>query len=428
VTEPLDILLVTIGSHGDVHPFVGIGRALKDRGHRVRIATNEHFKSLVERAGLGYVQLGSEQLFKQWLDDPDVWHPQKGPQRVMAGVGQTIEEAYEVVARESGTGQIVAGSSLALGALVASEKLGFPYATIHLAPICVRSEIELPTLAGGINFSRFPGWFKRGFWAGGDKWFIDPHIVPPLNALRARLGLAPVSRVLNGYWHSPQLTIGLWPEWFAPRLPDHPAQLRLTGFPLYDEADVTPLHVELDRWLKAGDAPIAFTPGSAMRQAHSFFDASARACATLGRRGMLLTRHADQIPASLPPGVIHVPYAPFGSLLPRVAALVHHGGVGTMAQCLRSGCPQLIMPMSHDQPDNAARCVKLGVARTISRRSYSGRNVADRLRELVDDAHVRAACERVRANFHQQKPVDATCDLIESLAPAHRAEAVLREG
>jgi UDP:flavonoid glycosyltransferase YjiC (YdhE family) len=346
----------------------------------------------------------------------------------MSGVGQTIEEAYEVVARESTQAQIVVGSSLALGALVASEKLGFPYATIHLAPICVRSAIELPTLAGGINFSRFPDWFKRGFWAGGDKWFIDPHIVPPLNALRARLGLIPVSRILNGYWHSPRLTIGLWPEWFAPRLPDHPQQLKLTGFPLYDEADVTPLHEELDGWLKAGDAPIAFTPGSAMRHAHAFFEASARACKRLGRRGLLLTRHAHQLPGSLPPGVIHVPYAPFGSLLPRVAALVHHGGVGTMAQCLRSGCPQLIMPMSHDQPDNAARCVRLGVARTISRRFYSAGSVARKLHELVDDAKVRAACDDVSAKFHGVHPVSATCDLIEGLSPTQRLATTLRGG
>ncbi len=98
------------------------------------------------------------------------------------------------------------------------------------------------------------------------------------------------------------------------------------------------------------DKPIAFTPGSAMSHARDFFQASADACAKLKRRGILLTRHLENIPDSLPEGVIHVSYAPFSELLPHCAAIVHHGGIGTTAQALQSATPQLIMPMSHDQP------------------------------------------------------------------------------
>ena len=75
-----------------------------------------------------------------------------------------------------------------------------------------------------------------------------------------------------------------------------------------------------------------------------------------GRRGLLLSRHREHIPRTLPSDVRHVEYAPFSELLPRCAALVHHGGIGTSAQALAAGVPQLIMPMGHDQPDNSRAC------------------------------------------------------------------------
>lgn len=413
----MNILLVTLGSHGDVHPFVGIGRALQRRGHSVTILTNPYFEPLIRSAGLRFEGLSTAEMFCRWTDDPDIWHPQRGPQRVMAGVGETIREAYGRVVEIHARFDAVVGSSLSLGALVAAEQIGFPYATAHLSPICLRSLHQLPTLAGGINFSRFPMWFKRGFWNGADKWFIDPMIAPPLNELRADLGLPPVSSVIGHYWNAPRLTIGLWPSWFAAVQPDHPPQLRLAGFPLYDEADVTPLDESLDNWLHDGPPPIAFTPGSAMKHGRRFFEVAVDACAKIGCRALLLTRHPEQLPP-LPSHAKHVAYAPFSKLLPRVATLVHHGGIGTTAQCLRAGTPQLIMPMSHDQPDNAARCKKLGVADSISRSMFRPRAVAKKLRRLIDDASVRSNCQAVAAKFAGHDALETACLLIESLTAA----------
>jgi UDP:flavonoid glycosyltransferase YjiC (YdhE family) len=412
----MDILLIAIGSHGDVHPFVGIGRALAARGHEVRVAANEHFYTMIERAGLGFVQLGDEALFKRWIGDELVWHPRKGPSRVFHGISESIETVYEMTVVETDKNSLIVGSSLALGALIAAEKHGLRYATAHLGPICVRSFIELPTLPGGINFTRFPAWFKRKFWDGADQWFIDPHIAPAVNAMRSKVGLPPVKRILNDYWNSPRLTLGLWPDWFAAKQPDHPPQLRLTGFPLYDEADHHDLDPDLEEWLGAGGPPIAFTPGSAMVHGHAFFDAAAKACERIGRRGLLLTRHIEQIPGHLPPTVRHFSYAPFSDLLPRCAALVHHGGIGTTAQALRAGVPQLIMPMSHDQPDNAARVKRLGAGDSITRRFFSPSRVARKLERLITDPNVARACQTIAARFDDDRSMERTIELIEGLA------------
>lgn len=412
----MDILLIAIGSHGDVHPFVGIGRALAARGHQVRIATNEHFARMVKSAGLGFIQLGDEQLFRKWIGDELVWHPQKGPARVLQGISETVDVVYEMTEAETDANTVIVGSSLALGGMIAAEKLGLRYATAHLGPICARSTIEMPTLPGGMNFTRFPEWFRRKFWEGGDRWFIDPHIAPAVNAMRKKVGLEPVSRILNGYWNAPKLTLGLWPDWFSAKQADHPPQLQLTGFPLYDEADHHELDEDLEKWLDAGDAPIAFTPGSAMIHGRDFFSAAAKACERIGQRGLLLTRHIEQIPGDLPPTVRHFAYAPFSDLLPRCSALVHHGGIGTTAQALRAGVPQLIMPMSHDQPDNAARVRKLDVGDWISRRFFWPSRVAKKLDRLIRDPAVASACDTVAAKFGNDQSMNRTVEFIEGMA------------
>jgi len=148
-----------------------------------------------------------------------------------------------------------------------------------------------------------------------------------------------------------------------------------------------------------------------MQHAHEFFTAAAEACKRLGRRGMLLTRHSDQLPGELPSGVRHFSFLPFGLLLPRVAATVFHGGIGTVAQALRAGVPQLIMPMAHDQPDNADRLVKLGVGRMLWPRDFTGPAVARELSALLDDPAVAMRCRDLATRF----PADPVAPAVEAL-------------
>jgi rhamnosyltransferase subunit B len=113
---------------------------------------------------------------------------------------------------------------------------------------------------------------------------------------------------------------------------------------------------------QAGSPPIAFTLGTGMKHAADFFRTAVATCDTLGARGLLLTKYPDLIPASLPANVRHCAFAPFRELLPLCRAIVHHGGIGTTAAALEAGCPQLVLPLAWDQPDNAARVAKLGSA------------------------------------------------------------------
>jgi rhamnosyltransferase subunit B len=415
----VNVLLFALGSHGDVHPLVGIGRRLRQRGQRVAVAANEYFQSLVEHAGLEFIQCGSAGEYTTFAKDRDLWHPMRSAQAVFAGTARYLRPMYELARdfAEARSDAVIVASSLALGARVAQDRHGIPLATVHLSPCLFQSEHELPPLSG---MWMVPNWapaiVRRLVWRVANA-MMDSIIAPSLNALRGELGLPPVRKILGDYWHSPSLTLGLFPDWFARPQPDWPKQLKLTGFPLYDEPEVTPISPDLEAFLRAGEPPIAFTPGSAMWQAHRFFSACVETCVRLKRRGLLLTRHSDHLPRRLPDGVIHVPYAPFSQLLPRCAAFVHHGGIGSTAQALSSGVPQLVTPFTHDQPDNAERLKRLGVAEVIPASSYTADAAVPRMRMLMESPSIARACREVRGRFVGIDALGQTCDLIEALAP-----------
>jgi UDP:flavonoid glycosyltransferase YjiC (YdhE family) len=414
------VLLTPVGSHGDVHPFVALGLELARRGHDVTVITNGAFRDLVARAGLAFAELGSAELLHQLLADPLVWDPVRGS-RLFFGFLTTLplRPLFEAVAGRCEFGRtLVVSPPTALGARLAQEKLGAPLVTVHMAPAALPSVYRPPRMPGAygiIQPSWSPRWYSRLIYCLAELLSVDRIMAGPLNAFRAELGLPPVSRVISHWWNSPQLVLGLWPAWFAPPPPDWPPQVRLTGFPRFDERGLRDLPVGLDEFLRAGDPPLIFTPGSAMMHGRHFFEAGIEACRLLGRRGILLTSFHEHLPASLPAFLRHYCYVPFSEVFPRAAAVVHHGGIGTTAQGLAAGVPQLIMPLGFDQYDNAARVARLGVGASLPPRKFTGARVARALEELLQP-DVRVACQEVAGRFQGENAVGAACDLIEGLA------------
>jgi UDP:flavonoid glycosyltransferase YjiC (YdhE family) len=252
-------------------------------------------------------------------------------------------------------------------------------------------------------------------WWSIDRFMLDPNVVPALNEWRRELGLAPVTRVFRDWIHSPQRVIGLFPDWFGNPQPDWPAAVRLTGFPLFDDSDQVNLPTSLARFLDDGAPPLLFTPGSANQSAGRFFRAALEASRSVGRRVLLLTRYQGHLPP-LPPDAHHEPFIPLSHVLPRCAALVSHAGIGTLAQGLAAGVPQLTMPMGFDQPDNAMRLERLGVARWVAPSKFDGERVAAALSELLSDSSTTANCRRWSDRIRAHNAIEETCDLLEQLA------------
>jgi UDP:flavonoid glycosyltransferase YjiC (YdhE family) len=210
------------------------------------------------------------------------------------------------------------------------------------------------------------------------------------------------------------------PELGAPQA-DWPQQTVITGFPFYDRmAPETGLPPALEQFLasRPTEPPIVFTLGSAaVFDAGRFYLESMEAAARLGRRAVLLIGFdpANVPPAPLPDDVIAVEYAPFSELFPRAAAIVHQGGVGTTGQVMRAGRPALVMPYSHDQPDNAARAVRRGIARTIDRTKYRADRVASELKLLLDEPLYAARAANVGARVREENGAGAAADALERM-------------
>ena len=401
----MKILIVAAGSHGDVLPFVGLGRELQARGHDVRLFASGAFATLAGEAGLPFVEVMSEAEYRRLLADRDATDPRKGMVLLAQAVMATQRRCLALLQRECEPGRtLLVGSSLAWATRLLGELQRVPVATLHLAPSWFRSNHRAPSIGPLGHLERAPVFVKRLIWRLMDRRFLDPLFAVPLNALRAEHGLPPLQRLFDRWMHQADLTLGAFPAWFAPPQPDWPTGLPLCGFPLYDHGADAPLPPEVEGFLAAGEPPVAFTAGTANASSHDFFDASVRACQLSGRRGLLLTQDAAQLPATLPPQVAHFDYVPFKALLPRLAALVHHGGIGTTSQALRAGVPQLLRPMGFDQFDNARRVLALGVARQLLPRRYRPAAVAKALDALVADPAVRARCAELAASLAAERP------------------------
>jgi rhamnosyltransferase subunit B len=408
-------ILVSFGSLGDVYPFIAIGAKLVRRGHRVTLVSfdRDAYAVAAQNAGLEFVPIGRWSEVEALLATTDVNDWSRVIKILSNVMTAHLAETFEAIAERARPGmrtKLVAFAP-AIGARIAAERLGLPLATVHLAPAGIRSVRSAPRF----NRLRMPLSFYRALapiWYSLFDHLFDRELIEPVVAFRRSLGLPPV-KVVRGALDSEDLVIGLFPEWFAPRESDWPKRSVTTHFPLYDAADERPLTPELEAFLAESEPPIAFTAGSPTQRYGAFYRTSIEACAALGRRGLMITSYRDDLPERLPPTIAHAQYAPFGRVLPRVAALVHHGGIGTAAQALRAGIPQVVVPWGTDQFDNAKWLERLGVAREISENTYRPHKVIAALGALLSDPKVAASCRVVAARFDGVDTLEPVCEELE---------------
>ncbi|HNP30730.1 MAG: glycosyltransferase [Nitrospira sp.] len=412
----MTILILAVGSYGDVLPLVGMARQLQQHGHRVTIFTSAHFKELVHRAGVAFIALGTADDYDAIANNPALWHPHKGWRLLMKRiVSSALGETYTLLkSKVIPENTLLISSTLGFAARLLQETHHIPHATVHFSPGVFHSAHQAPKIPGLILPDWLPVSFKDSMWKFLDHTFIDPIVKPQLNHFRRQLGLPPVSRIFHNWLHSPDLVLGLFPEWFATPQPDWPSETHITGFPLYDEAPDKVLPATVQRFLDAHPEPFVFTPGSANKHGQSFFREATEVCQDLGRPGIFLTRYPEQLPPSLPKGVTHFSYVPLSQLLPHASALIHHGGIGTCSQAFRAGTPQVIQPLAFDQFDNGARMKKLGVGMMIPKRRFQASTIARGLQALLGSSDVKRQCQSLQHNFLGEDHLEKSCHLLET--------------
>jgi rhamnosyltransferase subunit B len=383
-------LLTTLGSLGDLHPYIAVAASLIDRGHQAVLAVAGEYREAVEGAGIefapvrpGFAELGDyRSLVARSFD------VHRGPEFLIRElVMPHLRTAYTDLWTASEGADFLVSHPLTYALPVVAEKRGLPWAATILSPMSFFSCHDPPTIPSLLWLNRlrsFRPWLYRPVF--GLAKLLVRHWERPVRELRRELSLPPLRRpaMFEGQF-SPLVNLALFDRLLAPPQPDWPQPLTVCGAPLHDGPPAADdVLKELDVFLAAGEPPLVFALGSsAVWMADDFWPEAIAAAREFGRRAVLITGAAQLGP--LPEGVRAFSYLPYSKIFPAAAAIVHQAGIGTLAQALRAGRPQLIVPVAFDQPDNARRAAGLGLARVLPFREVTGARLAAELQRLLSN-------------------------------------------
>ncbi len=418
------IVLSNIGTFGDINPLIAIALELKRRGHTPVMAVPAVFEPKIVPLGLDFHAVRPDIDPENTIQAEMIYDVRKGTERglrefLFPVLRQTYDDLLDAATRPERADLLLMGELNYAGPLVA-EVTGIPWASYVLAPLSFFSAFDPPVLPMYPRLARadktVPG---MGRAIRRLARFVSRKWPQPIFDLREELELPRGANPLFDAKHSPYLVLALFSRVLGVEQRDWPENAKITGFCYYDsDAGNQALPPHLEEFLAAGPPPVVFTLGSAaVLAAGRFYEHSARAAIKLGIRAVLLigSDPRNRLRQALPPSICVAEYAPFSVLFPRAALVVHQGGVGTTAQCLRAGKPMLIMPYSHDQPDNARRMRRLKVARVVQRADYTPVRVARRLRAMLDEPLYARRALLVSHRAGQEDGVRSVCDALEEL-------------
>jgi len=419
------IVLNTFGSFGDLHPYLALAIELKRRGHRPVVATSEVYRTKVEAEGIEFAAVRPDvgELMGQTEFLNKIWDAKHGSQYLLRDyLLPKVAQAYEDLSPVCEGADLLVTHCAGYAGPIVAEKQKRRWISIALQPAILFSTFDPPVVAPALWAAHFYGlgrWVFAGMLAAA--CFETNRWAKPVARLREKLGLPRgANPVIEGQF-SPHGTLALFSSQFAKPQPDWPRNTRTTGFVSYDkrgegfgpEADSR----ALNDFLNAGPAPVVFTLGSsAVMAAGAFYEESIKAVTHLGIRAVLLVGKTEKPPRVESESIYVTDYAPYSQLLPRAAATVHQGGIGTTAQALRAGKPMILVPWAHDQPDNAARCARLGVSRTVRRDKYKWQFVATELERLLGEAAYARQARELAEQLSGEDGVTAACDDLDAAA------------
>ncbi len=423
------IILSNIGTFGDINPLIALALELKRRGHVPVLALPNVYRAKIEPLGLLFHAVRPDIDPKNTILAEMIYDVRKGTERglrefLFPVLRQTYDDLTEAATQPERADLLLIGELNYAGPLVA-EMTGIPWASYVLAPLSFFSAYDPPVLPMFASLARavpvLPG---MGHAIKRLARFVSRDWPEPIFALRRELGLSKSANP-NGVnplfdaKHSPNLVLAMFSRVLGEEQKDWPPAALITGFCYYDaDAGNKALPANLEAFMSKGEPPVVFTLGSAaVMAAGKFYENSAKAAMELGIRAVLLigTDPRNKPTRKLPDTICVAEYAPYSELFSRASMVVHQGGVGTTAQCLRAGKPMLIMPYSHDQPDNARRMENLKVGRTIQRTRYTPLRVARRLKSMLENPLLRKRAELVAKRVAREDGVKTAVDALEAL-------------
>lgn len=437
------ILIPTIGSAGDVHPYVAVALALKARGHEPVMLTNPYFKPRILAAGVGFWPLGTEEEYLRMIRSPELVKVRQSPSFVfnellLGTFMQQVEAVREAV--RTTRPEAVFMHHICFGAVAACEGLGVPMVQGVLAPLFWLSreeKIAFPTLPVP-DAPMFVHTAIRWLMRRVGRWQFDR----PINARRKDVGVPPIrdcisrsARGGDGLLARDRLTsasqgirtLGLWSEHFRPRRDDDPITGTICGFCSWDRPPTTGEQLDAERevlrWMDSGERPVLITLGSSVsHHGADVYDIAEQACRANGVRTLLLVGGNEQpVPASTDQQIRRVPYVAYSPAMARASMIVHHAGIGTTAATMRSGSPSVILPFVNDEFDNSVRARRLGVAEELRASKLTEGRLAEALRRVLNDRAMNERAAALGAKLRAENGAERAAKEIESFVSTRAA-------
>jgi UDP:flavonoid glycosyltransferase YjiC (YdhE family) len=423
------IVISTVGSAGDLNPFLALGLGLRERGHDVLFAVEDRMSRAIREAGFPIHPLAGDgqEIFEQYSAEfIDKLTP-------IASL-RVVVERYLLPALRTNVEELRAASvgadllvtaAVQLAASFVAEQTGIPWASVALTPIVVPSAYVAPvpgfTLPGPLQRA-----VNRFFWTGG---ILTVRRIAdrPVNRIRQEYGLPPLRDVMyTGNLSREYTAVAISPT-FIPRPPDWPSYIAETGFLYWDTPDSWHEPEALTAFLAGPEPVIAVSSGSMgpeIKHAFTqFFATSIEAVRRAGARALVIGAAPGVLTDPLPEGVFATPFAPFSQVYPRCAAVIHHGGIGTTAQSLRAGVPTLIVPWGVDQYYHGEAVKQLGAGRWMQRRFYTVERASSALKTLLTDPCYRQRARAVAATIAREDGLATLCDGLASVLRRQLARA-----
>ncbi len=414
MTQRREILLASIGSYGDVLPFITLGGTLVQRGYDVTLMTSGYFTEMANRVGIKVKPVGTAEQYNEFVSHSGWTKPIRGLSMHKKILRQILEPTFNYLGEEwQRPSQTVVASSHCISARIAQEKFGMPLISINLMTFSLGSIIQPPTVSPRLLPEKLPRWL-RGIYGRTVHRVTDHFVGASVNEFRRKVGLSPIRNVMR-WWHSPQGVFSLFPDWFTPECADWPAKHECLGFPVLSYS-ATPIDSEIQQLLSKDKRTLLFVPGTTASSLDAYMKVCASVCQAMDRDGIMLAPAVKNAQAYSTSRLKIRPFIPLPEVLLQVAAAIHHGGIGTIAACFRAGVPQLMRPVFADQPENAACVARLGVGQLLSLSQFRVGTVTKILTKLINDPSVAARCQDYQQRLQGIDGIQKAADRIETFS------------
>ncbi len=408
----MKVIFASFGSFGDINPFLWMAQILKDHGFETTIITNKYFEEYILEKNINCIGIGDIDEYKKVFNSIDI--SGKGGKNILILLKnlknfikeiciKPVKETFSIISEIKDQDTIIIHNLLAFGAGLAGIKNSLKRVTVLLAPI---------TLSNFRKFNDNSPPFKKSLFKKINELSFKNIYGKHLEKIIDDLNID-ISKKSKPNWIFNGKNICLFPPWFQHYDVEMSDKLNHIGFPEIGTPDELP--ADLTNFLEKNNNPIVFTPGTLFSNNDNFFNEALKTLKYLNKPGIFLSKSLKDLHLDIPDNVYIADFIPLDKLLDRCGLIVHHGGIGTTSQSLRSGAPQIIFyHQGMDQKINAEIIEKQGICRKYPYKKFSSKILNIFIKELLTD-DIRDKCLELRDTINGESSADRLIKYVKQL-------------